>query len=228
LRGLAIDVANPSGVAHIRTASADTDNVAGRVNAVAGKTTQGNVVAACVVVDEGGLANGRVEIADGITKKRILTGGRVFRPGVAKERLQTGGSVSTADGVAKERFITGGHVAGAGGVVKKGHRTAGSVGAAGRVRQERFDASGRILVPSIERECSSANPGVRAAGGHAEERIPTNSCVSSTGGEAQKGVLAFSGVEVGIAPTGRLVDADVLIDRLPTPIQPDLVIRRAP
>jgi len=55
------------------------------------------------------------------------------------------------------------------------------------------------LVSEVEEERARTEGGVEAAVGVAKERIPANCCVPDAGGEVEKGVLPFRGIEPGIA-----------------------------
>jgi hypothetical protein len=75
--------------------------------------------------------------------------------------------------------------------------------AASRVVQKRASACGRVFVCGIDKERTSANTRVEAAGAIAEERIQTKSSIISAGGEAQKSALSFSSVPTGVAAVRR-------------------------
>ncbi len=82
-----------------------------------------------------------------------------------------------------ERTSTVGRVVAAGGVEIERVNTGGRVGAAGSVAVERCSTGGRVL----------------DATGVLIERFPTNGRVAVAGSEAEKRILALSGVKVGIA-----------------------------
>jgi hypothetical protein len=77
LCGHAIDAANPSGVAHVGTCGADSNNTTGRGNAATGLSSQGRVDGAGGVVDERMSTVGRVRAAGGVANERTATRGRV-------------------------------------------------------------------------------------------------------------------------------------------------------
>jgi hypothetical protein len=113
LCGHAIDVANPSGVVHVRAkdASADTDNAIGRGDAVSSGSAQGRVAGAGSVGRKRPKTVGRVVAAGGVSKKRLITGSRVFAAdGVIKKRLKTIGRVEVAFGVEMQRKRPGSRI----------------------------------------------------------------------------------------------------------------------
>ena len=108
---MAKDAADIATVAHVRTIGADTDNVIGRGDVVAGKRSQR-----------------RVEEAGGVAAERNNTIGRVVvAGGVEIERRRARGCVVVAGGVRREGNLTNGRVAEAGGVGLKCANTDGRV-----------------------------------------------------------------------------------------------------
>src|ERR1041385_5507290 len=86
------------------------------------------------------------------------------------------------------------------------NKRVGSIGAilcAGAVEQKGRSAGGGIRIRSVEHQRSPAKPGIVAAGSRFKERIPTNRCVSSAGGQVLKCFSAFRGCEPVIAQIGR-------------------------
>src|SRR6266542_6873254 len=143
------NVADKAAVAHVRTWGADSNNVIGPEDAVAGAIAQGRVVAAGGVATERTNTGGRVEVAYGVVMERTNTVGRVvFAAGVAKERLITVGHVKPAGGVAIERSKTSGRVEFAFGIVIERRITVGSVVVADCVVRQRISASGTIEKPA--------------------------------------------------------------------------------
>ena len=187
--GHAIDAANPSGVAHVRTSdvSTDTDNVIG-----------------CRDVSSGRSTNGRVTATGGVGNERIKTIGRVTATnGVANERSKTVGRVGAAGGVVIERLNTVGRVHEAGGVSRERLNTVGRVLHSGSVIKHCQGAHGCVLAFDIEKQRTCADSGVEAGGGVAKERKRANCCVPRAGGETRQGVLPFRRVEPGITAIRR-------------------------
>jgi hypothetical protein len=98
---------------------------------------------------------------------------------------------------------TEGIVGNAGSVAGEHIDPSSCVETASGVAQECRNANGRILIPVVEQQRSSANTGVKAGSGVAKERKPTNCCVRSAGGEVFKRIGPFCRSEVGIAAIRR-------------------------
>ena len=83
-------------------------------------------------------------------------------------------------------------------------KTGGCVLDAGGVVQERIKTGGRVVAAgSVEKERSSTGGGVAVAVCIAIERIKTTGCIADAGGEAEKRIIALSGVGAGIAAVRR-------------------------
>ena len=133
---------------------------------------------------------------------------------VALERLITDGCVGVSGGVGSERVTAYGGVGAAGGIVHERKVTSGSVGGTGVVKDQSIGSNGGVLCAGgVEQErCrptavlespllgpgSSANTSIETAGGIQKERLPTECCVSSAGGERVKRVAPFGRREIGV------------------------------
>ena len=101
----------------------NTDDITGGCNVAAGESAQGcvgvasacekrfktdgRIVGARCVVNEGVAANGRIGDASVVVLERLTTDGGIEEPiDIIKKRLVTGGRVPTACGVARERSRT--------------------------------------------------------------------------------------------------------------------------
>src|SRR5206468_4668831 len=105
-----VDVADKTAVAHVRSWSADADNVTGRANSKARKITQCDVDIAGSVVKERGRPIGRVAGAAGIAKERCTADGRVLLSVIGKKRITAHRCVEGADKAASERTSTVGRI----------------------------------------------------------------------------------------------------------------------
>ena len=96
----AINVADPSGVAHIVTVGADTNNVAGRADITASAITYCDVEVAGTVAKERGNTDGRVAFTVGIALKRSIADSSVGKAfGVERERERSSGCIVLASGI---------------------------------------------------------------------------------------------------------------------------------
>jgi hypothetical protein len=113
LRSHFIDVANPSGVAHVRTKDvrADTNHNASHVHKGTRASTQRRVAVSGDVGRERIITGGRVEGAGGVAKERVGPGGRVLvASGAIQERIDPGGRVVFTGGIGQERLEANGDI----------------------------------------------------------------------------------------------------------------------
>src|SRR5215211_2748971 len=152
-RSGAINIPDPSGVAHVRAIVANTNNVIGRGDRLAGEMAHGDITIAGGV-KERIKAQGRVVDAGDVVKEGTITDGRVVAAFcVIKECKKTLRRVVGADGVAKERLITGGRVASASAIHTERLNPGGCVEVARRVAKKRSPTDGRVAeAGSIEKE----------------------------------------------------------------------------
>jgi hypothetical protein len=107
--------------------------------------------------------------------------------------------VTAADGVVIKRKGAHSRVVHAGRVKHHGGCSISGVSCSRGVQDERGSASGRVRIRGVEQKGPSTNRGIEAAGGVAEEREPTSSCVGRASGEVLKRVLPFRRRKAGIA-----------------------------
>ena len=153
-RAYAIDVADPSRVAKVLTAGADSDDVTGCGDIDAGGGAQSRIVAASVIKERKRTHSGVVK-AGSVVIERVITDTRVpVAAGVIKERVTPVCSVINAVYIAKKRGSTGRRVLVAAGVAK-----------------ERLKAGGRVVVRVVGKERKRTYGCVVEARGVAVESI---------------------------------------------------------
>jgi hypothetical protein len=117
-----------------------------------------------------------------------------FTNGIEVQRELAVGRVELAFSVAVHGECSGGRV------------SLAAIVCAGGVQQKRCYANGRNVVCGVEVKCSSADCGIIAAATSAKKRIPTNSGIRDTTGEALKCLTSFGCRGIGITSVWRRID----------------------
>ena len=81
------------------------------------------------------------------------------------------------------------------------------------IEQQGSSANARVRIRAVEDQRSSADASIEAGSLGAEERTPTDSCVTNAGGEEVKRIASFRCREPGIAPVRRWNDRLRVLDK---------------